>query len=251
MFSPKPFTNEGTPVALLGPDEPFDFFDQYGFSCARDVVPSSQCVAAGATLTQLQRDTWGDAPSSTQERQAKRSLSWTFDEAPPELRRILLDPAIKDIVYRAHGTQDVRFAAWVIFHRPAGEAGTFWHSDAGHMAFGGNIVQYWMPLAPLPGEQGLMFEGDLGDGVAPYTFGDLRPGDLTMHRQTVKHAGQTYPADTIGVSFITYEDGAVLEDHQVPVFHHARLQMMERLFPGATFGDPATGPLTPLLRDCQ
>jgi hypothetical protein len=206
-------------------------------------------LEAGATLTKLQRDTWGDEPSSTQERQAKRSLSWTFDEAPAELRRILLDPAIKEIVYRAHGTDNVRFAAWVIFHRPAGEAGTFWHSDAGHMAFSGNIVQYWMPLSALPGEQGLMFEGDLGFGKTPYTFGELRPGDLTMHRQTVNHAGQTYPANTIGVSFITYEDGASLEDHQVPVFHFARLQMMQRLFPGAAFGDLAVGPHTPLLRD--
>jgi hypothetical protein len=70
-----------------------------------------------------------------------------------------------------------------------------------------------------------------------------------MHRQTVMHAGQTYPTDTIGVSFITYEDGAVLEDHPMPVMHYARLQMMERLFPGATFGDVAAGPSTPLMSE--
>jgi hypothetical protein len=249
MFAPKPGTNEGTPTVLLGPEEPMPFFRQHDFTCVRNVVPADVALAAGPVLTRLQKENWGDGPSSTQARQGKRSLTWTFDEAPPELRQLLLDPALLGLVYEAHGTQDVRFAAWVIFHRPGGEMGTFWHSDAGHMAFGGNVVQFWMPLAPLPGDEGLMFVGDLGDGPTPITFGNLRPGDMTMHRQRVLHAGQTYPEDTIGVSFITYADGVILEDHPMPVFHGARLQMIDRLFPGATFGDRAEGPLTPLLRD--
>jgi hypothetical protein len=241
--------NAGEPSELLIQDDPFAFFNEHGFGCIRGVIGEEDARAAAPVVEAIQNGTWGDGTQSTQARQAQRSLALPISEAPTELLRIFASPQVQEVIYTSHGSDNIRFAGWVIFHRPAKAEGTMWHADAGHMPFHGNVVQYWLPLAPLPNRQGLKFKGDLGEGESIYTFGDLGPGDLTMHRQTTHHAGQTYSTATTGVSFITYEDGVVLEDHLFPVFHHARLTMMASLFPGKTFGDVAAGDLTPFVRD--
>lgn len=242
-------SNAGDPIPLDHLDDPIEFFHRHGFSCARGIASPHEALAAGPVVQALQEQTWGQGDTTTEGRQQKRSLLWRIDEAPLPVLRLFTSPATLDLVFAAHQTTNVRFAAWVIFHRPGGSEGTFWHSDAGHMALEGNIVQFWMPLSELPNGQGLKFKGNLGDGEQIYTFSSMNPGDVTMHRQSTPHAGQTYAHSTTGLSFITFEDGARLEDHDFPVFHQARLQMLDRLFPGASFGDAAESEFTPYLRD--
>lgn len=241
--------NSGEAQEILDVHDPIAFFQRNGFGCMRGVISAEDALAAGPVVEAIQNGTWGDGAQSTQDRQAKRSLALPLNEAPKELMQIFTSPSVREVIYAAHGTENVRFAGWVTFHRAAGAEGTMWHADAGHMSFHGNVVQYWLPLSILPNRQGLKFRGDLGFGEQIYTFGNLGPGDLTMHRQTTPHAGQTYDTATTGLSFITYEDGAVLEDHDFPVFHQARLTMNQALFPGKSFGDRASSDLTPFIKD--
>lgn len=240
--------NFGEPRVLAGPESPYEFMSEHGFSCLRGLVDPTLVSAAAPVIRDLQERNWPGA-HSTSERQSQKSLIWPVTQAPPELLQILSAPTVVEAVTRAHGSADVRVLGWVIFHRPAGEEGTFWHNDSGHMPFGGDIVQYWLPLTPLPTGQGLKFQRDLGDGGRVYTFGDMAPGDMSLHRQNVWHAGQTYAEDTTGVSFITYRSGAILEDHPDPVFQEARKQAIQVLFPGASFGDLAVSAMTPTIHD--
>jgi len=94
-------------------------------------------------------------------------------------------------------------------------------------------------------------EGTLLRGPQPeaLTTSNIARYLLTCHRQTVVHAGQTYDADTCGLSFITFAVGAVLEDIDAPLPHQKRVGMMTRLFPDRAFGDVAGGDATPLFAD--
>lgn len=240
--------NFGQPRVLEGPDEPYEFMESHQITCLRGLVDPALVTAAAPVIRSIQEDNWPGA-RSTSERQRQKGLIWPVTQAPAELLCILTAGAVREAVIKAHGTDDVRVLGWVIFHRPAREEGTFWHKDEGHMPFGGDIIQYWLPLESLPTGQGLKFQRDLGDGGRVYSFGGMEPGDMTLHRQNVWHAGQTYSADTTGVSFITYRSGAILEDHDQPVFHHARSQAVAALFPGLDFGDVAASDLTPRFLD--
>ena len=241
MFRPTPFTNDGDPTVITELDDPIGFFRQHDFSCLRGVIDPSLCAAAVADAVTVQR-TAMDARSNP-------DGVWRLDEASPSLRAIFASESLRDAVVAAHGTADVHFACWVVFERPAGASGTMWHRDAEFVPFQGDVVQFWLPLLPLPGGIGLKFVDAATGADAPIAFGNLQPGDMTCHRQTVVHAGQTYDADTCGLSFITFGAGAVLEDSDAPLPHQKRMGMMTRLFPDQAFGEVAGGAGTPLLVD--
>lgn len=240
--------NFGTPLAHSGPGEPDEFFREHGFTCFRGVLARETAIAAEPAVRRIQDETWSGAESTAQ-RQAQRSLMWPMHEAPAELAQIFASPSLKDLIFQAHGSRDVRYLGWVIFHRPGGEEGTFWHTDIGHMPFSGDIIQYWMPLTALPNGQGLMFHRDMGSGPTIHSFSDMQPGDVSIHRHTVWHAGQTYPEATTGISFITFRPGPSLEDSPNPVYHQARLAAIDALFPGLSFGDAAESDLTPAVQE--
>lgn len=225
------------------------FLAEHGFSAVADAVPADLAVAAGDDLLRLHHEVWGSGRSTAVERREERHLAWRLDEAPDSVVALLAQESLHRIIYEGFGRDDVRFATWVIFYRPAGEPGTFWHADAGFIPLTGPILQYWLPIIPAPTEQGLLYRSRQRGDAETYTFSGMTPGALSYHDVNAEHAGQTYDAMTLAVSFITYLDGARLQSDDQPLFADGRERYRRRIFPDRAYGALAANAVTPLLAD--
>lgn len=225
------------------------FFGEHGFSAVADAVPADLAAAAGEDLLRLHHEVWGADRSTVTDRREARHLAWRLDEAPESVVDLLAQQSLHRIVYEGYGRDDVRFATWVIFYRPAGEAGTFWHADAGFIPLTGPILQYWLPIIPSPTEQGLLYRSRQTGDAETYTFSGMTPGALSYHDVNAEHAGQTYDQMTLAVSFITYLDGAHPESDDRPLFTDGRERYRRRIFPDRAYGAIAANNVTPLLSD--
>jgi hypothetical protein len=192
---------------------------------------------------------WGNTVSTVTDRREERHLAWRLDEAPESLMALLGQESLHRVVYEGYGRDDVRFATWVIFYRPAGEPGTFWHADAGYIPLTGPVLQYWLPIIPAPTEQGLLYRSRRTGHTETYTFKGMRPGSLSYHDVHAEHAGQTYDDMSLAVSFITYLDGARIESDDFPLFADGRERYRRRIFPDRAYGAVARNSVTPLLSD--
>jgi hypothetical protein len=245
-------TNDYDPAALhvvAPPDDHAAFLGEHGFSAVADAVPADLAAAAGDDLLRLHHEVWGSARSTVTDRREERHLAWRLDEAPDSVIDLLAQESLHRIVYEGYGHDDVRFATWVIFYRPAGEPGTFWHADAGFIPLTGPILQYWLPVIPAPTEHGLLYRSRQTGDAETYTFSGRTPGALSYHDVHAEHAGQTYDALTLAVSFITYLDGARLESDDRPLFTDGRERYRRRIFPDRAYGAVAANAVTPLLAD--
>lgn len=246
------FTNDYDPATLHVLPPPADhvaFLGQHGFSAVADAVPADLAQAAGDDLLRLHHEVWGSGRSSATERREERHLAWRLDEAPDSVIALLAQESLHRIVHEGYGRDDVRFATWVIFYRPAGEPGTFWHADAGYIPLTGPVLQYWLPIVASPTERGLLYRSRQSGEADTYTFSGMTPGALSYHDVNAPHAGQTYDEMTLAVSFITYLDGARLESHDFPLFTDGRERYRKRIFPDRAYGALAANAVTPLLGD--
>lgn len=245
-------TNDYDPTTLRVIDPPRDhvaFLTEHGFSAVADAVPADLAAAAGDDLLRLHHEVWGSGRSTVTERREERHLAWRLDEAPETIIELLRQESLHRIVYEGYGRDDVRFATWVIFYRPAGETGTFWHADAGFIPLTGPVLQYWLPIIAAPNEQGLLYRSRQTGDAETYTFSGMTPGALSYHDVNAQHAGQTYDQLTLAVSFITYLDGARVESHDFPLFTDGRERYRKRIFPDRAYGAVAANVVTPLLAD--
>lgn len=231
------------------PDDHASFLAQHGFSAVADAVPTDLAVAAGDDLLQLHHEVWGSGKSSVTERREERHLAWRLDEAPDSVVALLAQESLHRIVFEGYGRDDVRFATWVIFYRPPGEPGTFWHADAGYIPLTGPILQYWLPIIASPTQQGLLYRSRQTGESETYTFSGMTPGALSYHDVNAEHAGQTYDSLTLALSFITYLDGARLESDDRPLFTDGRERYRLRIFPDRAYGAVAANAVSPLLSD--
>lgn len=246
------FTNDYDPAtlhAMAPPQDHVSFLAEHGFSAVADAVPADVAVAAGDDLLRLHHEVWGSGQSSATERREERHLAWRLDEAPDSVVALLAQESLHRVIYEGYGRDDVRFATWVIFYRPAGEPGTFWHADAGYIPLTGPVLQYWLPIIASPTEHGLLYRSKQTGDAETYTFSGMRPGALSYHDVHAQHAGQTYDQMTLAVSFITYLDGALLESHDRPLFTDGRERYRRRIFPDRAYGAKAVNAVTPLLSE--
>lgn len=225
------------------------FLHQHGFSAVADAVPGDLARGTADDLLRLHHEVWGDSESSATERRAQRHLAWRLDEAPDSVLALLSHESLHRVVYEGYGRDDVRFATWVIFYRPAGEPGTFWHADAGFIPLTGTILQYWLPIIPAPTHQGLLYRSASAGDTDTYTFTQMTPGALSYHDAHAEHAGQTYEAMTLAISFITFLDGALVQSHDRPVFADGRERYRMRILPDRAYGAIARNAATPLLSE--
>lgn len=245
-------TNDYDPDALVVLEPPEDhagFLGRHGFSAVAASVAPEIAAAAADDLLRLHHDVWGSKASSATERREERHLAWRLDEAPASVRSILVQDSLHRLVYEAYGRHDIRFATWVIFYRPAGEPGTFWHADAGFIPLSGPILQFWLPIIATPNEQGLLYRSRETGASLTYTFSGMTPGALSYHDVHAEHAGQTYEAMTLALSFITYVDGARLESDDRPLYQDGRERYRRRILPERAYGAVAATAGTPLLSD--
>jgi hypothetical protein len=235
--------------AMAPPGDHVAFLSEHGFSAVADAVPADLAAAAGDDLLRLHHEVWGSGRSSAPERREERHLAWRLDEAPDSVIDLLAQESLHRIVHEGYGRDDVRFATWVIFYRPAGEPGTFWHADAGFIPISGPILQYWLPVIPAPTAQGLLYRSRQTGDSETYTFSGMTPGALSYHDVNAEHAGQTYDEMTLAVSFITYLDGAHLASDDRPLFTDGRERYRRRIFPDRAYGARAVNAVTPLLTE--
>jgi hypothetical protein len=247
-------SNDYDPATLHVMAPPLDhvaFLSEHGFSAVADAVPADLAAAAGADLLRLHHGVWGSSASTVTDRREERHLAWRLDEAPDSVIDLLGQESLHRIVYEGYGRDDVRFATWVIFYRPAGEPGTFWHADAGFIPITGPVLQYWLPVIAAPTEQGLLYRSRQTGDAESYTFSGMTPGALSYHDVNAEHAGQTYEEMTLAVSFITYLDGARLESDDRPLFTDGRERYRRRIFPDRAYGARAVNAVTPLLTEIR
>ncbi|MFM7212333.1 MAG: hypothetical protein ACKOYQ_10100 [Actinomycetota bacterium] len=246
------FDNSYDPATLHVLTPPTDhvaFLAENGFSAVANAVPPDLAVAAGDDLLRLHHEVWGSGRSSATERREERHLAWRLDEAPDSVIDLLTQESLHRVIYEGYGRVDVRFATWVIFYRPAGEPGTFWHADVGYIPLTGPILQYWLPIIPSPTEQGLLYRSRQTGEADTYTFSGMTPGALSYHDVNAEHAGQTYDQLTLALSFITYLDGALLESDDHYLFTDGRERYRRRIFPDRAYGARAVNKVTPLLSE--
>ena len=222
---------------------------EFGLSAVVDAVPADLAAGAADDLLALHHGVWGNQASSATGRRAQRHLAWRLDEAPDSVRSILAHPSIRSIAADAYGRDDIRFTAWVIFYRPPGEQGTFWHSDAGFIPIDGPILQFWMPVIEPRSAQGLLFRSDDPADANVYSFGGMTPGALSYHAVDTMHAGRTYDEMTLALSFITHVDGSRLRSSDDPLHAHGRELFRSRIFPDRAYGARAENANTPLLSE--
>ncbi|MFM7596976.1 MAG: hypothetical protein ACKO70_01170 [Actinomycetota bacterium] len=246
------FDNSYDPATLHVLPPPADhvgFLAEHGFSAVANAVPADVAIAAGDDLLRLHHEVWGSGRSSATERRDERHLAWRLDEAPDSVIDLLSQESLHRVIYEGYGRDDVRFATWVIFYRPAGEPGTFWHADAGYIPLTGPVLQYWLPVIPSPTEQGLLYRSRQTGEAETYTFSGMTPGALSYHDVNAEHAGQTYDQLTLAISFITYLDGAFLESDDHYLFTDGRERYRRRIFPDRAYGARAVNKVTPLLSE--
>ena len=186
--------------------------------------------------------------------------NFSLGAAPAEVVDFVTSPRLGEIAARFLGVDGVRVLHFCGFFKPGGGAATPWHQDLRYMPLDTEkVLSIWVPIADVTPDMGsLIFaegshlHGALDAPAAGRDFavarnGPMRAGDASLHMGWTLHgalkntSGRLREAITIGY----YADGARIRlDGGAPSIMR---NFLDSYFPGLAPGDPAAGPLTPVV----
>lgn len=223
----------------------------------------------------IERVTVGHQLAPTGNEALRRALTqsqnlWCRD---PDVRRFVFAPRFGRIAADLLGVDRVRiYHDQAVFKWP-GSAYTPYHQDQYFFPLErDDVVTMWMPLVPVSEEVGsLTFAsgshllGDLGaldladaahehfsaaverEGLEVMTYGAMAPGDATFHRGWTLHTAPANPSPDLRavMTVIWHADGLCTIEPE----HDWHAKDFEKWLPGVRPGEPAAGPLNPVVWD--
>lgn len=237
-------------------------------------VASPQEVAGyreriGAAVQALQRQAKPLGERDTYGKAFLQAMNlWQKDEA---LRRFTLARRFAGIAARLMGVDGVRiYHDQALFKEPGG-GHTPWHQDQVYWPLDTNhTITMWMPLVPISAEVGSMtfasgshqagFINKLvisdeshrtlaqyieGKGFELANYGAMAAGDATFHAGWTLHSAPGNPTQTMRevMTVIYFADGTRVAEPDTP----SRRSDLASWLPGCQPGEPAAGPLNPLV----
>jgi hypothetical protein len=186
--------------------------------------------------------------------------AFSLADAPDEVAAFVKSPRLGELAARFLGVEAVRILHFAGFTKPCGAPPTPWHQDLSYIPLDTDrVLSIWIPLADITPEMApLVFaEGShlLRAPVAPQTIGGqfhvaqngaMQAGDVSLHMGWTLHGALKNSGEHMREAFAIcyYADGARIERREGGLFIQ---NILNNCFPGLAPGDPAFGPLNPVV----
>jgi ectoine hydroxylase-related dioxygenase (phytanoyl-CoA dioxygenase family) len=187
------------------------------------------------------------------------TAEYHLSDAPQAVADLVTSPRLGEIAARLLDAEAVRILHFAGLFKPAGGAPTPWHQDLAYLPLGGEkMITLWIPLTDFTPDMGtLVFaEGSHREGrtlgpAALETFpmahnGPMQAGDLSLHLGWTLHSAQENSTDREreALAIVYYADGTRIRVRgNLPVMQ----RLLNRYFAGLADGDPAIGPMNPVV----
>lgn len=185
---------------------------------------------------------------------------FSLGEAPQAVSEFVRSPLLGEIAAELLGVEAVRVLHFCGFFKSGGGPSTPWHQDLSYIPLDTDkLLSIWIPLTSITPDMGaLVFaEGSHLHGllenpwVAAEQFplvqtGSMKAGDVSVHMGWTLHASlkNTSPQMREALAICYYGDGARIQTRGDLPFMRG---LMNSCFDGLSPGDPAVGPLTPVV----
>jgi ectoine hydroxylase-related dioxygenase (phytanoyl-CoA dioxygenase family) len=190
---------------------------------------------------------------------AAAAAEFNLGDAPQEVADFVTSPRLGEIAARLLVAEAVRILHFAGLFKPAGGAPTPWHQDLAYLPLDGEkMITLWIPLDDFTPDMGtLVFaEGSHRQGRTlgrsaleefPLAHnGPMQAGDLSLHLGWTLHSAQENSTDREreALAIVYYADGTRIRVRgNLPVMQ----RLLNRYFAGLANGDPAIGPMNPVV----
>lgn len=187
------------------------------------------------------------------------TAEYHLSDAPPAVAELVTSPRLGEIAARLLDAEAVRILHFVGLFKPAGGPPTPWHQDLAYLPLDGEkMVTLWIPLTDFTPDMGtLVFaEGShrQGRALGPAALesfpmahnGAMQAGDLSLHLGWTLHSAEENSTgrEREALAIVYYADGTRIRVRgNLPVMQ----RLMNRYFAGLADGDPAVGPMNPVV----
>lgn len=183
---------------------------------------------------------------------------FSLDDAPEAVAAFVTSPRLGALAARLLEVPAVRLLHFTGFFKPGGGPPTPWHQDLSFIPLDSSrALSVWIPLTDVtPDMGGLVFasgshqhgpQSPSSVGRFPIVRnGPMRAGDLSLHMGWTLHASlkNTSPSMREAIAVCYYADGARIAPPRSLPFSQ---RLMASYFSGLSPGEPAVGPLNPIV----
>lgn len=190
---------------------------------------------------------------------AASAAEFYLDDAPEAVAAFVRSPRLGEIAARLLGVEAVRVLHFCGLFKPPGGPSTPWHQDLTFIPLDTDqMISLWLPLTDLAPEMGSLVFADgshrLGRALGPNAWEGyerdtgvpMAAGDVSMHLGWTLHSARDNSTERVREAFGIgyYADGARIQIRRgVPFMQN----LLDRYFSGLTPGDPAVGPMNPVV----
>ncbi|HYO58564.1 phytanoyl-CoA dioxygenase family protein [Archangium sp.] len=183
---------------------------------------------------------------------------FSLSDAPEAIADFVTSPRLGELAARLMDVTAVRLLHFCGFFKPSGGPPTPWHQDLNFIPLDSDrALSIWIPLMDVtPDMGGLLFaqgshqQGPQSSSVASRfpiaSNGPMRAGDISLHMGWTLHASLKNSSSAMreAIAVCYYADGARVGGNSSQPFSQ---HLMTSYFAGLRPGDPAVGPMNPVV----